>query len=220
MSIQKGQTAMNSRTREYFGYDPAEIIDDLVAAVSAYQNESITSLEALLTGTYSFPQSEVKRAIQKFKSELLKKLLDNADIFQMYCARNIFQINIDTDLTVLNVTPEQQEKSSIPTASDDSIALNAEMEQLYHELDSVMKEVIQEKEKYQQQLLQHQFYSEIQKRLTEIQKITESIQQLPADQIRETYSKFIDCVQQMSQIQRPVQRQSIQELQASFKFDP
>ncbi|EAX95489.1 hypothetical protein TVAG_222860 [Trichomonas vaginalis G3] len=220
----------SSRVKSFFQFDPCDLIDDTISAVTQYINDALVSFSEHLKAS-KFSQSEIDEIRAKITREISNSLAVNADLFEMYLLRNIFNIPLSIDLASV-VTNNFTENS----ATSDSIASIADIpsikttnKDLNDQIEDLRQQIIHKHKQYtelchsiQEKEVQALYLENLVKRFDRIEKVLKQISSLPTEEARKLCESSEDCLRKAQEIQERVQSATQNNLnfqKNSFTFD-
>lgn len=221
----------SSRVKTFFNFDPYELIDDTVSAVTQYITDALMSFTECLKGN-RFTQDEANQISAKLQREISKSLAENADLFEMYLLRNIFNVPLNVDLGQ-NLNDDFQESSnlmeSMMSSNMDISSIQSMNNELDAEIESLRAQIIERYQQYidlckriQKNELEALYLEKLISRFDKIESILHSISQLPTEQAKLLCQKTEECLKKAQQINEAKQRSlndSLALQKASFTFD-
>lgn len=218
----------NPRVRSFFKFDPIEFSDDVICSLSFYINNAIDTINSLLT------KVEVSENIKlKFQNDLITKLQNsidvNADKFELYIMRNIFDISVNIDLTPDIDTPKKVRNSDKDGLDDfddddndfDDTELNQNLTDLYEQIQDAQAQRVQLVTSIKSNKAKLYEANELLKRMPSINKIIELAEQLPASEIEGLAQRIKDLLDRVKELEDldENEKRSVEFDKASFTFD-
>lgn len=225
LNVEEGYYS-NPRIRSFFKFDPIEFSDDVICSLSFYINNTIDTINSLLT---SIEVSEKNKSI--FQNELVTKLQnsidENADKFELYIMRNIFDISVNIDLTSDIDTPKKKSDEDEQKFSDnqdddfDDKDLDRQLAELYAQIQESQAKRVQLVTTIKTNKAKLNEVRELTKRLPDINRIIELTQQLPSDEIKKLSNTFNDLLQQVQDLanRKQSEKKLFENEKNSFEFD-
>ncbi|KAK8898859.1 hypothetical protein M9Y10_001151 [Tritrichomonas musculus] len=225
LNVEEGYYS-NPRIRSFFKFDPIEFSDDVICSLSFYINNTIDTINSLLT---SIEVSEKNKSI--FQNELVTKLQnsidENADKFELYIMRNIFDISVNIDLTSDIDTPKKKSDEDEKKFSDnqdddfDDKDLDRQLAELYAQIQESQAKRVQLVTTIKTNKAKLNEVRELTKRLPDINRIIELTQQLPSDEIKKLSNTFNDLLQQVQDLanRKQSEKKLFENEKNSFEFD-
>ena len=125
-------TKVSPEAQKFFTFEPVDVINDVVNAVTQYVSDSGDALERALQKTNSNADESKKEEIRDGCKQLVKVLTKNFQknfaIFQAYTARNIFRV--DPTLQVNVQSKSELSNASNPTMEETEAILDRQIAQL------------------------------------------------------------------------------------------
>lgn len=182
----------NSRIKSYFNFDPIELIDDIVCAVSQYINDGIESLAALLIQLDNNEETR-NRVINKITELMQDSLNRNSDLFELYLMRNIFVIPVDVDLASAIDSAESDQSFDVSNNLSHENELDEEIENLYKKINEQKLVYLSHLKNIKENEIQSQIYEQIISRVPILEKLLLEYQELPQQKLDELVSLAEDC---------------------------
>lgn len=216
----------NPRIRSFFKFDPIEFSDDVVCALSFYLNQAIDSIISLLTNV---PTSESRK--KKFQNDLITKLRnsidENADKFELYIMRNIFDISVNIDVTADIDTPKKvkgNEEGGFDEMEEEDFndeKLDKKLDELYAQIQDCQAQRVQLVTSIKSNKAKLNEANALVARLPKINEIIKLAEQLPEREIESLAQRMKDLFDRVQDLASHDQneKRSFEYDKASFVFD-
>ena len=221
----------NARVRSFFKFDPIEFSDDVVCALSSYISSAIDSLVSLMSKV-DVSEKDKRTFISNLISVMQESLDKNADKFEAYILRNIFDISVNVDLAAAIDTPKKGESSNnsvhdsfgindIDEEDLDENELDNELTQLYNKIQSEQNKRIELLASIKGNRVKLNEAKQIVERLPKINQIINLASQLPKNDIQDLENKIQNLLDTAKGILNKTvnEKKSIEFEKEAFQFD-
>lgn len=215
----------NPRVRQFFKFNPIDFFDDTIDAISYYINSALDSFRSLLDSVKASDSNKFN-----FVSDLIAKLQnsvdENADIFELYAMRNIFDISVNVDLMPDIDTPKKK-KSDDPNEFNEMAAddfnddeLDAQLADLYRQIQTEQARRVELLTSLKTNTIKLNEARQLVQRLPNINKIIDMIKQLPVEETEQRSQKFREFKDIVKNMAQEVDSQKTLEYEKqAFTFD-
>jgi len=217
----------DARSESYFHITPEKLTSDAMEAVHTYLGDGIDSINFYIDQNTSLSEQAKNQFISQLRIEIAKAANENSRIFQLYIARNVFKIPAQIDISEALAKMKRNHRSENESVEEiEENQLDNDIQEVNNELDSLYKQIQEEKNKYM--AIRAEYISNLQtlqalnelkphyQKFAEIQSLMKKLSPCHLGQIKSRFEALISQANKIAEQQ--IRNQNLEFFKESFQF--